>query len=349
MIGTSLDLVLPLLEDNLATIVQKTSDAISQIEVSIADDVTQAAINITGSLTMNGNWLTNVAGIVLADGNAPTAAGSTYYHDGEFYMVDSTGIVKVTLNGALNAAGFGAIGGDYGGVNPALVSYDTASGQYRFYIDGGALTFADLSAQSEILHGANGSVKLSVDASVVTNKVYPIGNLVATGALVWDGTKIATASSISTGWSCAALSCTTFSHSAAWEYNVPLSFASLNNVNLTHTTDDLLTANADNAVWRSDPFSMLRVGDTIVAMYFTLVKTTAAAALVSLKKMLDGGSVPVVVATFDTALGGTGVPVHMTWPATAASAIATKERWWVEIALAKNTDAIVNVTMAVTH
>ncbi len=156
MIGTNLGLSLPLLSDNLATIVSKTSTALSAIQTSIADDATQAAINITGALSFGGNWATDVGGLVLTTGNAPSAAGSVYYSGGEFYMVDATSAIKMTLNGTINVAGVGGIGGDYGGSNPALVSYDTASSQYRFYINGGTLTFADIEAR-EYFATSNGN------------------------------------------------------------------------------------------------------------------------------------------------------------------------------------------------
>src|ERR1700685_1224715 len=148
MIGTNLNLVLPLLTDTMATIVAKTATALSAIEVSIADQATVSAINIASAFTINRNQLTNVAGTTYVDGNNPTAAGSVYYHSNEVYLVDGHGPIKLTSVGAINVSGIGGIGGDYGGLNPALESYNLASGQYRFYINPATPTWADLAAHA---------------------------------------------------------------------------------------------------------------------------------------------------------------------------------------------------------
>ncbi len=193
MIGTNLGLSLPLLSDTLATIVSKTNVALTAIQTSIADRATPAGLNITTALSFGSQWATNVGGLVLVTGNPPSAAGSVYYSAGEFYMVDHTGAIQMTLNGAINVSGFGGIGGDYGGSNPALLYYDTASGQYRFYTNGGTHAFGDTESRAAILNNGTGSVKLSADASVTTTKSYPIGNFTANKALIWDGSKIRTA------------------------------------------------------------------------------------------------------------------------------------------------------------
>ena len=164
MIGTNLNLTLPLLSDTLATIVAKTAAALSQIEVSIADDVTPTAINIAQSLSMNGNWLTNTGGIILADGNNPTSPGSVYYHNNEIYVIDSTRAVQLTLNGAINVAGVGGIGGDYGGSIPHS-SRTTRRPAIRFYTNGGTLAWADLSAGSLLLNNSTYDTKIKASAS----------------------------------------------------------------------------------------------------------------------------------------------------------------------------------------
>lgn len=190
MIGTNLNLTLPQLGDTIATIVSKTATALSAIQTSIADKATQAGLNLNSDISFLGNRATNVGGVVMVDGNNPTAAGSIYYHSGEFYAIDATGTIKLTNLGALNASGIGGIGGDYGGVNPALESYDNTTGQYRFYTNGGTHAWADIAAHGLFLEGATNTTEFTTDNSVNANQVVPWGKINSTDLLAWDGAKI---------------------------------------------------------------------------------------------------------------------------------------------------------------
>lgn len=198
MIGTLLSLTLPQLTDTMADVVSKTATCLSQINVSLGDKATQAGLNLNSDISFLGNRATNVGGVVMVDGNNPTAAGSIYYHSGEFYAIDGTGTIKLTNLGALNAAGIGGIGGDYGGVNPALESYDNATGQYRFYTNGGTHAWADIAAHGLILEGTAGTTELTCDSSVTVNQTLPIGRINSTDLLAWDGTKIIPAGATNT-------------------------------------------------------------------------------------------------------------------------------------------------------
>lgn len=145
MIGTNLNLDLPTLSDTLATIVSKTVTALGLIQDSIADKATPSALNITSALSLAGNQLTNVASATLTDGNNATVAGTIYYHNNEFYLVDGTGTIQLTSAGAINVSSTGTIGGDYGGSNPANVTYVNATAEYLFKKDG--TTYADIVAE----------------------------------------------------------------------------------------------------------------------------------------------------------------------------------------------------------
>ncbi len=348
MIGTNLGLSLPLLSDNLATIVSKTSAALSSIQTSIADRATPAGLNITTALSFGGNWATNVGGLILVTGNPPSAAGSVYYgSDGEFYMVDHTGAVKMTLNGAINVSGFGGIGGDYGGTNPALLSYDTASGQYRFYTNGGTHAFGDTSARAMILNITGGSVKQTVDASVVTNKVYAWGNLGTNLAVTFDGTKIVTNNTVASDWHVQDLF-----HSTAWQLDVPLYPSGPTQIAFSVgsvTTDDVITSGTGGDTWRSMPLSSLgiKVGDTVTGLHATIQKATAAAALVKFRKK-NLNSAAADISSFDTANFGTGI-VNGTWTPFTPFTIASGDRTWIEMALAGATDSIINLYIFVTR
>lgn len=181
MIGTDLNLQIPSLSDTYAQMVAKTAAGLQAIEDSLADKATPAALNINAPLDFGGNAVINCTSVQLADGNTPGVAGSLFYHLGEFYAVDSTGIVQITANGQINAAGIGGIGGDYGGVNPAAVTYDNASSQYRFYSNGGTGAWADLAARSVILEGTNGTVQLKVDDAINVSRILSVKSLPGSG------------------------------------------------------------------------------------------------------------------------------------------------------------------------
>lgn len=148
MIGTPLNLSLPLTSDTMVGVVTKTAVALSQLADSIGDHATPSALDINTALEFGGNWVLNTGGVVLADGNNPTVPGSLYYHNGEFFLIDSTGAIQVTNTGTLNVASLGTIGGDYGGSNPALESYSASANEYRFFEDSTTNAWAGLSALS---------------------------------------------------------------------------------------------------------------------------------------------------------------------------------------------------------
>lgn len=179
----------------MADVVSKLVTAISAIEDDLTDKVVPAEININGSLSMNGATLTNTGAVQFVSGNDPTAAGSVYYSAGEFYAIDSTGVVQLTANGALNFAAAGAIVGDYGGVNPAKVTYNDAAGEYRFTEDTGV--WADLVADDLVLKSASGSVRFGVTNDITTDRSFFIKSLPASGIsiLTYD----ASDSSVSAG------------------------------------------------------------------------------------------------------------------------------------------------------
>lgn len=73
--------------------------------------------------------------------------------ENNLYWVGLSGAVKITNGANLNASGIGGIGGDYGGVNPALVSFVDAANRYDFYDDAAGLVWAHLRARSIYLSG----------------------------------------------------------------------------------------------------------------------------------------------------------------------------------------------------
>jgi hypothetical protein len=188
MPGIDLNLDLPSLSDTLSTIVSKLVTAVSTIEDDLAEKVVPAEININSSLSMNGSALTNIGSLQMVSGAVPTTAGAMYYSGGEWFVRDATGLIQLTANGALNAASVGGIVGDYGGVNPAKVTYVDASGEYQFTEETGV--FADLVCDDVVLKSATagGSVRIGVDSTISTAKQIQIKSLPAsgTGMLVYN-------------------------------------------------------------------------------------------------------------------------------------------------------------------
>lgn len=168
MPGSNLNLDLPSLSDTMATVVSKLVAAVSAIEDDLAPKITAGELNINAALDMGGNALTDCTSVQLAAGNTPSAVGSIFYENGEFFAIDAAGTVQLTLNGAVNVASQGGFTGDYGkpGVN-AQAYYDSASTQYRFFSD--TAVYADLVARNLFLEGSGGNVEIKNDPSLATS------------------------------------------------------------------------------------------------------------------------------------------------------------------------------------
>lgn len=180
MVGTDLNLTLPASGISMSTNVERIAVALAAIEASLADLVTPAALNINGPVDFDGNSLEQVSAVKFATGNHSTSAGSIYYDNGEFYVVDATSAIQLTLNGQINVAGVGGIVGDYGGSNPATVTYVDSSGQYVFTEDTGV--YADVVCDDVILKGDNGSVILGVDAALAGTRTANFKTLPSSGS-----------------------------------------------------------------------------------------------------------------------------------------------------------------------
>jgi hypothetical protein len=188
VIGTNLNLSLPLAGDTMSSVVAKTAAALSAIQTSIADKATPAALNINAPLSLNGNALTQVTSLQLASGNANGTPGSIFYQAGEFWAVDSTGTaIQLTAGGSINIGGTGGFVGDYVASNPTGAAYNLASGQFRFTKSAGV--WADLAFANAVLQGANGTVSLGVDAAVNTARTLNVKSLPTSGIslLVYNG------------------------------------------------------------------------------------------------------------------------------------------------------------------
>ena len=123
--------------------------------------ITQTGINITGTLELNNNALTEV-GQVAFD-NLSTLLTSTnllQVKDGDLYYNDSSSNqIRITAGGALDVGSIGGIGGDYGST-AATVFYTDAAKTY-FFQDSTA-------ARSKIDIGSLVGSTLGIDATTTT-------------------------------------------------------------------------------------------------------------------------------------------------------------------------------------
>lgn len=156
MPGIDLNLDLPDVTDTMAVMVAKTKICLAAIEDDLANQVVVSEMSFNATLPLNGSAITGLGYSTYVAGNVPTAAGSIYYSAGEFYAIDSTGPVLLTNLGAIAIASVKGIGGDYGASsNSALVFYDNASGEYRFFSGNGTSPAPIVTGYHTISNGTN--------------------------------------------------------------------------------------------------------------------------------------------------------------------------------------------------
>lgn len=184
MPGVDLNLDLPTLADAMSVWSAKILTALEAIEADLAPRIPAGSLDISTNLSMGGAALTNVGGVRLSGGLA-TEVGTLYMEGSELHVYTSAGPVQITLGGQLNIAAAGTIGGDYGGANPAVVTYDDVSGEYRFLQDSSPTIQAHLSGASVILNGAtSGAVRLGAAAVTATYTLTMPAALPAVQSLV---------------------------------------------------------------------------------------------------------------------------------------------------------------------
>ncbi len=177
MPGTDLNLELPALEHTMTEVVSKTATALSAIEDDLRDPVVTSELDMNADLSMEGNAITNVRGLVLGDGADATPDGTLAMVDDELTVYTAAGEVRITLDGALDASAIGGITG-LGGTD-AAVTYDSASDEFRFTESPG--DYADLRAEDVILVGTTGTVRLHVHDDLVTDEEINVKSLPAAG------------------------------------------------------------------------------------------------------------------------------------------------------------------------
>lgn len=100
----------------------------------LGKQITPAGININQTLQMNSQQLSEIASLALDNlSSQPASANLIYEYAGELYFNDANANqVQLTLGGTINVASVGTISGDYGGSNPANVSFSNITDTYLF-------------------------------------------------------------------------------------------------------------------------------------------------------------------------------------------------------------------------
>lgn len=178
MPGTDLNIDLPVAGDNFGVYRAKILAAVQAIIADIEPRIGSGALDIDTELSMNGAPLTNVGGVRLQNGFS-TVIG-TLYMDEELHAVTSAGDVQITAGGVLNVTALGTIGGDYGGANPAEVTFNDLANEYRFKED--SSSWSTLSAKGMLLNDALGnSFRLSCDPGLSGDQQIKFKSVPTTG------------------------------------------------------------------------------------------------------------------------------------------------------------------------
>lgn len=179
MPGTTLTIALPEAGDSFRAAVDKLAVAVAQLQADIEPKIDSGALDLRSALGLNGFALFDVGGLRLTGGESSVVG--TLYMDGsgDLHVVTGTADVQITQNGAIDVAALGTIGGDYGGANPASVTFNDTSGEYRFLEETGV--WATLKAEDLVLVGSAGTVRIGVDSAITGDKEFNIKALPASG------------------------------------------------------------------------------------------------------------------------------------------------------------------------
>lgn len=137
-IGESQGITLPVVGSTVGpTWATNLLTALTTIITSIETAVTPQGLNIDSDLEFNGEEALEL-GAAGFENKSSAFSGSTnirkiYVRDGELYFNDqNANEVKLTSGGSLNAAALAGIGGDYGGADPASLTFTASTSTYTF-------------------------------------------------------------------------------------------------------------------------------------------------------------------------------------------------------------------------
>ena len=165
MPGNVLPIVYPTLGEPIATALAKLIAAIQILQNDTEPLVLGSEIQWLQDFSAGGHALTSLSKLQL-DTLANLVGldtGTLYFSGGELFAQTGSGAVQITLNGGINAAAIGGIVGDYGGGNPARVTYTDATDTYAF--TGDTSDWSDLEVAAVKLRNTNNWTTLSSNAA----------------------------------------------------------------------------------------------------------------------------------------------------------------------------------------
>jgi hypothetical protein len=178
-IGDPIDTTIPDVGAFGTEYAQDINDILEEVVARLTAPVPVSSIenDDQGTLDMNNGAFTNAQYVSFYEqGTQPDGApaGRIVYFAGNVWFVTASGAIQVTDGTGLNTTVNGGIGGDYGGINPALVSFVDASETYEFYDNASAGEWAIIKARQ---------LDLVDEASGRTLHVKPSASIAATWTL----------------------------------------------------------------------------------------------------------------------------------------------------------------------
>lgn len=193
-IGSELNETLPEVGDSAPVAAARIIDTLERLVEAVEAQVPSSAVDVDADFDMQGHGFTDTGSLGLANladtDDVPT--GHLFRFENNLWFVHPDGAFQLTAGDTLNISITGGIGGDYGGSNPALVSFSDATASYLFYDDASSGAFADVECDDLAIHnGTANSVRFEAHSGVSGTKTLTYMNTVVPGA----GTSVMTVNS----------------------------------------------------------------------------------------------------------------------------------------------------------
>lgn len=361
MPGINLNLPIPSLSDTQTIVITKIAQALTSINTDLTAQIIPSEISINSTLHYNGNGLDTLGFATFASIIPPAPLPGTLYYIGEWFVTTPVGAIQLTNAGALNLSSVGGIGGDYSAVS-ALVSYDNANTRYRFF-GGAGTSLVDLDARKLALEGSSAIVTFGVDPALVTNKTINIKALptVGIGLIAYDATNTAIVDATAT----AITATTTFTadqifngnittngltkHTTAYSAELSLvpeyTSGTYQYPNNSGASDAILQVSS-KVGWQPLTSQGLRVNDKLQTAVLRVSKAAADTLTATIFKQVLGGAPVIIQQNTTTTIGTSDLIITVGVPV----AIASRERWWIELSTtAGGTATVRGVTMTWTQ
>lgn len=165
MPGNVLPIVYPVLGEQISTALAKLISAIQILQNDVEPKILGSELQWLADFSAGGFALTALSKLQLDTlaNQVGLDTGTIYMSAGELFVQTGSGAVQITLNGGINAAAIGGIVGDYGGSNPARVTYTDATDTYAF--TGDTSDWSDIEASAVKLRNTNNWTTLSSNAT----------------------------------------------------------------------------------------------------------------------------------------------------------------------------------------